>query len=135
MNVEDFKQAVARHWRHHAPCEHLNWQVQDGEDGTQIEVAPVYQEVLGGKQDGENVWAGFRFDLSGFFAERGLMVENVLAASYCTKCSETPNIAIRGTYFAQAFALRLHLEPVPGSEQAEVIDTISGKVRAIEGES
>lgn len=130
MKIEEFKRVVERHWRHHAPCQHLNWSMQESEEGWQIAVAPVYQEVVGGPQDGEKVWAGFRFDLSGFLGERGVLVENVAAASYCTQCVETPYVGIKGTYYAQAFDLRVHLEPVPGSAPVEVIDTLAGTVRA-----
>jgi hypothetical protein len=132
MNNDNFKQAVERHWRHHAPCGHLNWLVKESDDSLQIEVAPVFQEVVGGGQDGSHVWAGFRFDLSRFLAERGILVESLIAASFCTECNETPYIGIRGTYFSQPFALRIHLEPIPGSAPVEVIDMLTGQVRAIE---
>lgn len=131
MNINIFKQTVERHWKHHAPSQHLNWKVEATDDGWQIAVAPVYQEIIGGQQDGEKVWAGFRFDLSAFLAERGLLVENVLVASYCTQCVETPYVGIKGSYYAQAFDLRVHLEPIPGSAPVEVIDFISGRIRAI----
>jgi len=131
FEVSDFKQAVERHWRYHAPCETLLWNVREADDECQIEVAPVFQEVVGGDLDGSKVWAGFRFDVSAFLAERGVSVENLLASSYCIECSETPYIIVRGTYFGRAFSLRLHLEPIPNSEPVEIIDTIKHQVRDI----
>jgi len=131
FDIASFKGAVERHWRHHAPCNHLLWNVKGGGDGWEIEVAPVFQEVVGSKDDGMRVWSGFRFDLSSFLAERGVLVENVLAASYCTECNEMPYIGITGTYYAKAFDLRIHLEPVPGSAPVEALDTLTGQVRAI----
>lgn len=132
MRIEEFKQSVSRHWKHHAPCLHLNWKVEATDDGWQISVAPIYQEVVGGQQDGEKVWSGFRFDLSAFFAEWGLLVESVNAASFCVECNETPYVGVRGTYFAKPFNLRVHLEPIPGSTPVEAIDILKGQVRAIE---
>ncbi len=132
MKLEDFKRAVSRHWKHHAPCQHLNWLVKEGDEGLLIEVAPPFQEVVGGDQDGSKVWAGFRFDLSAFLAEWGLLVENVVAASYCVECTDTPYIGIKGTYYAKAFDLRIRLEPIPDSAPVEIIDILKHQVRAIE---
>jgi hypothetical protein len=132
MDIADFRQAVERHWQHHAPCGHLNWLVQEGAEGWEIEAAPVYQEVVGGEQDGMTVWSGFHFDLGGFLAERGVLTKGIVAASYCVECAETPSVEVRGTYFGRAFALRIHLEPVPGTPPVEVIDTIKQQVRDIQ---
>jgi len=131
MNIDAFKQTVERHWRYHAPCETVLWKVLEDDDGWQIEAAPVFQEVVGGDQDGSKVWAGFRFDVSGLLAERGVLVESVLAVSYCTQCNETPYMGVRGTYYGRSFSLRIHLEPIPGSEPVEIIDTLKHQVRDI----
>lgn len=130
MNITDFKQAVERNWMYHAPSHVLVWQQYEANDGCRIEVAPAFQEVVGGEQDGMKVWAGFRFDVSGFVAERGILVEGVLAASYCTQCSETPYIGIRGTFFGHPFDLKVHLEPF-GGEPVEIIDVLKNEVRDI----
>jgi len=132
FDIDAFRQAVERHWRYHAPCETLLWEVLEDDDGWQIEAAPVFQEVLGGDQDGSKVWAGFRFDVSGLLAERGVLVERVLAASYCVECAETPHMGVRGTYFGESFRLKLHLEPIPNTEPVEIIDTLKQQVRAIQ---
>lgn len=131
MNIAEFKQAIERHWRYHAPCRTLMWNVQEADDGWQIEVAPIFQEVVGGDQDGSRVWAGFRFNASALMAERGFLVESILASSYCIECSETPYIGIKGSYFGESFRLKLHLEPIPNSEPVEIIDTIKQQVRDI----
>ncbi len=131
FEISDFKQAVERHWRYHAPSRTLQWKVTDTEDGWQIEVAPTFQEIVGGEQDGMKVWARFQFDVSAFLAERGVLVESVLAASYCVECAETPHFIIRGTYLGESFRLKLHLEPIPNTEPMEVIDTIRQQLRDI----
>jgi hypothetical protein len=132
FDITEFKRAVEQRWTPHALSRSLLWNVNDTGEGERIEVAPVFQEVVGGEQDGMTVWSGFRFDLSGFLAERGVLVESVLAASYCTECSETPYIGIKGTYFGKSFRLKLHLEPIPNTEPVEIIDTIKHQVRDIQ---
>ena len=91
----------------------------------------MYQGIVGGEQDGQKVWSGFRFDLSGFLAECGVLAGSVVAASYCVECAETPYLDLRGTYLGRPFKLRLHLEPIPGTAPVEVIDTINMQVRKI----
>lgn len=135
FDISGFRQAVENHWHHHGNCQHLNWSVVERDDGVwQIEVAPVYQEVLGSKDDGMKVWTGFEFDTSGFFQEPGVFALEFGAASYCVDCNATPIIAVRGRYQGQPFVMKLHLEPIPESEPVEVIDTIKNEVRAIKGE-
>lgn len=131
FGITEFKQVVERHWHHHAPCHHLLWRVTESDKGEQIEVSPVYQEVVGGEQDGQRVWSGFGFDVSGFVAERGVLVQSVVASSYCVECSQTPYVGIKGMYLGKPFGLRLHLEPIPDTPPVEVIDTIKMQLRDI----
>jgi len=133
FDIAGFKQAVERRWEHHAICHHLLWSIKERDDGVwQIEVAPVYQEVLGGEDDGKKVWAGFEFDLSGFLAEQEVFALEFGGASYCIECKNaTPIMAVRGRYHGQPFVLMLHLEPIPDSEPVEVIDTLKNETRAI----
>lgn len=107
------------------------WKVLEDDDGWQIEAAPAFQEVVGGDQDGSKVWAGFRYDLSGFLAERGVLIESIMAMSYCVECAETPHFLITGSYFGESFRLKLHLEPIPATVPVEVIDTIRQQLRDI----
>ena len=134
FDVAGFKQAVERRWEHHGNCHHLLWSINERDDGTwQIEVAPVYQEVLGSKDDGMKVWTGFEFDLSGFFGEPGVFALGFGAVSYCVDCNATPIIAVRGRFQGVPFVMKLHLEPIPESEPVEIIDTIKNETRAIKG--
>lgn len=131
FDIIGFKRAVEKNWHHHAPCHHLLWRENGEGDTFQVEVAPVYQQVVGTKDDGLTVWAGFQFDVGGFLAERGVFSEGVVASSYCVECSETPSLDVRGTYLDRPFKLRLHLEPIPGTPPVEIIDTINMQVRDI----
>ena len=133
IGTASLRQAVERHWEYHALSRSLRWDVSEGAGGGRIEVAPVLQEIVGGGQDGMEVWSGFGFDLSGFLAERGVVLGNLAAASRCSQCAETPHVGVRGTYFGRPFDLRIHLEPVPGTPPAEVVDTINQQVRDIQG--
>lgn len=133
FDIASFKQAVERCWEHHGNCHHLLWSINKRDDGVwQIEAAPVYQEVLGGEDDGKKVWTGFEFDLSGFLTEQDVFALEYGAVSYCVECNATPILAIRGRYLGQPFVMKLHLEPIPESEPVEIIDTLKGEVRAIE---
>lgn len=132
FEISDFKRVVERHWHYHALCRTLMWNAIDGDGSWQIEVAPAFQEVVGGEQDGMKVWAGFQFDVSAFLAERGVRVVSVLAASYCVECAETPSILIKGSYFGDQFSLKLHLEPVPNTKPMEVIDVLKHQVQDIQ---
>ena len=51
-------------WRHHGPCSNLHVSCAfDNDSGEWVIVAaPVYQEVLGGEDDGKTVWTGFVFE-------------------------------------------------------------------------
>jgi len=55
FDIAEFKQAVERHWRYHAPSRTLHWKVTEAEDGWNLEAAPVFQEIVGGDQDGSKV--------------------------------------------------------------------------------
>lgn len=131
FNIEDFKEAVERNWRYHARSHSLLWRIHEEDEEWKIEVAPVFQEVYGGGDDGRRLWAGFLFDVGDFAAERGVLVEHQAVASYCVECSPTPFLAIKGTYYGRGFFMKLHLEPIAGTEPAELIDTIKNEVREL----
>ena len=135
FDIAGLRQAVENHWQHHGNCHHLNWLVVERDDDVwQIEVAPIFQEVFGGEDDGKNVWIGFELDLSGLFAEPGVFALEFGAVSYCIDCNATPIIGVRGRYQGVPFVMKLHLEPIPDSDPVEIIDTIKNEVRAIERE-
>lgn len=131
FDVAGLRQAVETHWQHHGNCQHLLWSIQEADDkeGWKIEVAPIYQEILGSKDDGMKVWTGFEFDLSGFFGEPGVFALAFVAVSYCIDCCPTPTIGVRGRYHGQPFMLKLHLEPIPDSDPVEIIDTMKQEIR------
>lgn len=127
-----FRTIVEKHWKYHRPCLHRLWsteQVQD--DVMQFEVAPVFQEVGGGSDDGMRVWSAFSMHLSDFFAEPGIEVEEFGLRSYCIECTPVPFFGVRGKYKGRPFHLILNLEPIADSKPVEIIDTNNNVVRAI----
>jgi hypothetical protein len=107
FDTTGFRQAVERHWRHHAPGNRLDWKAGDG--GTRFDVAPSLRKI-----DGQRVWSGFDFDLGGFLAEPGVASAAIRVGSYCGECAETPTLDIGGTYRGTPFRLVVHLEPIRG---------------------
>ena len=97
----------------------------------QFEAAPVFQEVLGGDQDGLRVWSAYSMRLSDLFSEPGIEITEFGFRTYCVECNKTHFVGVRGKYKGQPFVLMIHLEPIPGSQTVEVIDSIMNETRAI----
>ena len=132
FDVVGFKTAVEKHWNYHrASCRHRLWSSGWVEDVIQFEVAPVFQEILGGDQDGLRVWTAFSMNLSDLFSEPGLEVTEFGFRTYCIECTPTPFFGVRGKYKGRPFVLMIHLEPIPDSETVEIIDSIKNETRAI----
>ena len=87
----------------------------------------MFQEVLGGEDDGKTVWTGFVFHTEKLL--RAMMVESISAASVCNECNPTPALVIRGRYRGHRLCLKVCLEPVPGSPVVEIIDTLRFEIR------
>ena len=87
-------------WEHHGPCMHLHSRCAYDTEGGEwcITVAPVFQEVLGGENDGKKVWTGFIFHNDIFFKADGVFVERFAASSLCHQCSPKPRLMFRGKY-------------------------------------
>lgn len=125
-----FKRLVEKCWSHHGPCKSLHLSsALEVESGLWLfRAAPVFQEVLGGKDDGKTVWTGFEFHTDKLM--RGMTVYGVSAKSCCPECNPTPTITIRGSYRGHMLTLTILLEPVPGSPVVEIIDTLKHQIRS-----
>jgi len=129
-----FKDAVERHWKYHRPCRHRMRSSERLADGTmQFSAAPIFQEILGGDQDGMKVWSAFEMNLSDLFSEPSIEITEVGFRSVCIECTPTPFVGVRGTYKEQPFVLMIHLQPIADTEPVEIIDTIKNTTRAING--
>jgi hypothetical protein len=124
-----FNRLIQRSWANHGPCGNLHVSTAfDNDSGEWVIVAaPVFQEVLGGEDDGKTVWTGFVFEADKLL--RAMTVESISAASVCNECSPTPALVIRGRYRGHRVRLKVLLEPVPGSPVAEIIDTLRFEIR------
>ena len=129
----DLRRAIERHWSHHAPCNSISVEVRHRPERNDwsIVVSPPYQEVVGGSQDGEKVWAGFDLDISGLLDEPGFEVDAMGAASYCVQCSPTPFVGFKGRFKGKPIFLRISLEPIPDSTALELVDTVRNQVRPL----
>lgn len=122
---------VESSWAHHGPCRSLHVSCAFDTDSGEwlILAAPVFQEVLGGEDDGKTVWTGFVFHTEKLL--RAMAVESISAASVCNGCCPTPSLVIRGRYRGHRVGLKVLLEPIPGSAAVELIDTLNFQVRDV----
>lgn len=126
-----FQETVRSHWNYSAPCEQTFWTSHLRQDGAwQCEIAPVFQEVFGGEDDGKRVWAGFDIDLNGFSKEPGVEFQGFAAMSMGVRHHAAPFVRIMGEYFGQRFILWIHQEPIVDSEVREIVDVLRNEVRA-----
>lgn len=126
-----FTRLVESSWAHHGPCRSVHVSCAFDTDSGEwlILAAPVFQEVLGGEDDGKTVWTGFVFHIEKLL--RAMAVESISAASVCNECNPTPALVVRGRYRGHQVCLKVLLEPIPGSAAVEVIDTIKFQVRDV----
>jgi hypothetical protein len=122
---------IHANWQYHAPCNHIDVQAfWDEEYGAwRVRAAPVFQEVLGGEDDGKKVWAGFVFEMGQFSRSPGVRVQEQAVASYCNECTPFPKLMAKGKFEGHPFLLHVYLEPIADSDTVEVIDTITKEIR------
>lgn len=128
------RRAILRHWTHHAACNVISLEVIHRPDRNHwhVLVAPAFQEVVGGSEDGTLVWSGFDFAISNFLAEPGIEVDSMGMASYLIDNNPTPFVGFSGRFRGQPFFLRISLEPIPDSKALEIVDAIRNQVRPVE---
>ena len=126
-----FTRLIERSWAHHGPCGTLHFaSAFDTESGEWLIVAaPVFQEVLGGEDDGKKVWTGFVFHAGTLL--RALTDIRLTAASYCTQSNPTPQVTIQGRYRGHRVSLKVLMEPLASQPVVEIIDTIKFEIRKI----
>ena len=124
-----FARLIKRSWVNYGPCGNLHLaSAFDTESREwQITAAPVFQEVLGGEDDGKTVWTGFVFQADKLM--RAMTVKSISAASIWPDFNRTPTITIRGRYRGHRVCLKVLLEPVPGTPVVEIIDTLKCEIR------
>ena len=130
----DLRRAILRHWTHHSPCKVISVETTYRPDRADwnILIAPAFQEIGGGGQDGSLVWAGFDLDITNLLDEPEFEVDAMGAASYCIQCSPTPFVGFKGRFKGKPCFLRISLEPIPDSKAMELVDTVRNQVRPVE---
>lgn len=131
--VKNFYQVIYNNWQHHAPCEHVSTKAEWDEDTKcwHIHAAPVWQEILGGEDDGKRVWAGFLFEFGDFSRVDGMWVQEQAFFSVCSECTPYPKTLTKGRFRGHRFYFHLLLEPPEEMDSVEVLDIINQEVRAI----
>jgi len=127
-----FAGIIERCWQHHGACEHLNLKTAYDTETHEwlILASPVFQEVLGGADDGKQVWTAFTFNADAFLRAPGVFVERFAVSSYCARYDAAPKLVFVGKYRSHPIRLTVLLEPQAGSPTAEIIDTLRNEVRA-----
>lgn len=130
----DLRWVIQRHWNHHAPCNSISVEVTYRPDRADwnILVAPVFQEVVGGSEDGLLIWAGFDLDITSLLDEPEIEVDVMGMASYCIQHNPTPFVGFKGRFKGKPFFLRISLEPIPESKAMELMDTVRNQLRPLE---
>ena len=115
----------------------MNCHVLKREDEVwQVEIAPPFQIVYGGAEDGKQVWTPFEFNIAGFLDDPDIeLVQECGAMTYSFQDNTLPFIGIAGSYRGKQFALRIYLEPDPSTKPIEIVDTIQDILRPFTGES
>jgi len=131
---DDLRRAIQRHWTQHAPCNSISVEVTYRQDRADwhVLIAPAFQEVVGGAQDGTLIWAGFDIDITGLLDEPEFEVDAMGMASYCIQHNPTPFVGFKGRFKGRPFFLRISLEPIPDSKPLEIVDTVRNQVRPVE---
>jgi hypothetical protein len=130
----DLRRFIQRHWCHHAPCNSFSVEVTYRPDRADwnILIAPAFQEVVGGSEDGKLIWAGFDLDIWSLLDEPEFEVDAMGMASYCVQCSPLPFVGFKGRFKGKPCFLRISLEPIPDSQALELVDTVRNQVRSVE---
>ena len=120
---------IERCWAHQGPCGNLHVTSAYDTDRREwlIVAAPVFQEVLGGEDDGKKVWTGFAFHAEELL--RAMTEVRISAESYRIHCNQVPTVTTQGRYRGQRVSVKVFLEPTPGSPVVEIIDTIRCETR------
>jgi hypothetical protein len=91
---------------------------EDADDCWKVWVFPAVQEIVGGEDDGETGWSGFRFDLSGLLEEVKAEVLNVNTRMK----HDPPELIVEGKFRGKEVLLHVCLEPPNDVEATEIID-------------
>jgi len=136
FDEDHFKTAVRNGWQYLAPSHRVDWSCNLQHDVWYIELAPVFQLVLGQVKQ-EKIWAHFRFDLAEFANQPGILVNSVETRNQGPRNHKqpapvTPCMIVSGQYFGEMFVLNLYPRPFEDSESRESVNLLSMEITSID---
>ena len=137
MEGEDrLRQIVEKCWKYHCSAIKVGWFKTSDLFGRPIFFAyPAYQEVVGGKDDGQLVWTGFTFSVTELLDHDSVIAVSIKVLSNCNHCNPHPLLDIVSVFEDHEFNLIVLLEPKRNTEAVEILDIASQSVRLIEKET
>jgi hypothetical protein len=119
--LNDLQEKIANCWEWHSLAMQIGLQFtrpNQGDDFWEVWAYPAVQELVGGKEDGETVWAGFNFDLLEFLTD----FEPVAVGLSTCQPGHPTELTLEGKFRGQGVFLHLCLEPPDDVEATEIVD-------------
>ena len=128
------RRLIQRHWTNNSPCKSLWVEVTycPHRGDWNVLVAPSFQEIVGGSQDGQLVWSAFSFDISDFLEEPEIEVHSMGMWSFSVEHDSPPMVSFKCRFKGKPFFLRISLEPIKNSKALEFVDVNQNHVRPAE---
>jgi hypothetical protein len=128
--IRDIQRVIRKNWHPLGLTDALNWLIEEDDQGWSIQMAPVYQEVVGGEQDGDVVWTPFVLDLGNLLQDLAPVLRVAGFAATCPhmQFGTGPMLLIDGRYGEAPIAIAVHLEPPAEASATEVLDVIQQHV-------
>jgi hypothetical protein len=128
--ITEIQKAIRKNWHPLGLTDALNWLIEKDGQSWSIQMAPVYQEVVGGEQDGEVVWSPFVLDLGDLLQDLAPVFRVVGIAAACPhkQYATAPMLLIDGRLDDTQVAIAIRLEPPTEASATEVLDVIRRKV-------
>ena len=133
FNEPDFHELVQSNWQYTQPGNRTYWRCTNAAGAWKAVIAPVFQEVYGGPDDGTVTWAEAEYLLSLFGEERGIEITDARVFSQGGK-ERLPVIKVSGMFFGVLFELEIYLQPISGSSVCELVDLHKKRLKGIGNE-
>ena len=130
FDENNFKTAVRSGWEYLAPSQQVDWSCTCQDDVWHIELAPVFQLVLGQVKENK-IWAHFRFDITEFANRPGVLVHSVETRKSGLPQRITTRMTVAGQYFGETFLLKMYFKPFDDSEPRELINLLQMEITPI----
>jgi hypothetical protein len=133
FNEARFQEMVESKWHYMKPANRTYWRCTNAAGVWKAVIAPVFQEVYGGSDDGTVTWAKAEYALSFFVAQHGIEITDAMIISQGGTAS-LPVVEISGSYFSVPFELHIYLQPISDSSVREIVDLHKKQLKGIGNE-